>query len=129
MRRILIASVLFSPLFFCAAVTATPLAVDDVVSSTTRPISTGVKPARILSSTNIDLSSSTEDAIPYNAEVVLTLNVDKNGQPQDVQVVQSESPFLNEPVAAAVRQFRFRPAMLNHIPVATDMTLTVVVQH
>jgi hypothetical protein len=32
-------------------------------------------------------------------------------------------------VADAVRQTRFRPATLDNQPVATDMTLTVFVQH
>jgi TonB family protein len=66
--------------------------------------------------------------LPPSTEVVLTLNVDASGQPQDVQVVKSPNHILDQPVSAAIRQTRFRPAMLDNQPVATDLTLTVVVQ-
>jgi protein TonB len=129
MRRILAASVLLSPLFISAAAFASQPVTDATASTTARPLSTGVKPAHALSSPNIDLSPTVVENLPYNAEVVLKLNVDENGQAQDVQVVKSPSHNLDEPVAAAIRQTRFRPAMLDNQPVATDMTLTVVVQH
>jgi TonB family protein len=127
MRRILAASVLLSPLFLSAAALASQPATDAPAS--TRPLSTGVKPARVLSAPNVDLSPAAADTLPYNAEVVLKLNVDENGQAQDVEVVKSPSKYLDAPVAAAVRQARFRPATLDNQPVASDMTLTVVVQH
>ena len=60
---------------------------------------------------------------------IAKLNVDENGNAQNVQVIKSPSPVLDAPVAAAVRQFRFRPATLDNQPVATDLTLTVVVAH
>jgi TonB family protein len=94
-----------------------------------RPLSTGVKPAHVLYSPNVELPSATVETLPYDAEVILKLNVDENGQAQDVQVVKSPSPLLDEPVAELVRQSRFRPATLDNQPVATPMTLTVVVQH
>jgi TonB family protein len=128
MRRIFIASALFSPLLFSAAALATPPATDAATASTSRPLSTGIKPAQVISSTNVTLSSFAQDAAPLNAEVILSLNVDENGKAQDVQVVKSASHFLDEPVAAAVRQFRFRPTMLDNKPVSSDMTLTIFVQ-
>jgi TonB family protein len=127
MRRILAASVLISPLFLSAAALASQPVTD--ASASTRPISTGVKPARVLQTPRIYLTpSAATETLPYNAEVVLKLNVDEKGQAQDVQVVKSVSPYLDEPVADAVRQTRFRPATLDNQPVATDMTLTVFVQ-
>jgi TonB family protein len=129
MRRILIASALFSPLLFSAAALATPPATDAATASTARPLSTGIKPAQVLSSTDVTLSSFAQGAAPQNAAVVVSLNVDENGNAQDVQVVKSANHLLDEPVAAAVRQFHFRPTMLDNKPVASDMTLTVFVQH
>jgi TonB family protein len=129
MRRIFITSALLSPLLFSAAALATPPATDAATASTARTLSTGIKPAKVLSSTDITLSSFAQDAAPQNAEVVLSLNVDENGKAQDVQVVKSANHFLDEPVAAAVRQFRFRPTMLDNKPVTSDMTLTIFVQH
>jgi TonB family protein len=129
MRRIFIASALFSPLLFSAAALATPPTTDAVAASTARPLSTGIKPAQVLSSTDITLSSFAEESAQQNAEVVLSLNVDESGKAKDVQVVKSANHLLDEPVAAAVRQFRFRPTMLDNKPVASDMTLTIFLQH
>jgi len=126
MRRILAATVLISPLFLSAAAIASQPISDTVAS--TRPLSTGVTPARVLFTPRIDLTPAAAETILPNAEVVLKLNVDADGQPQDVEVVKSPNHYLDEPVAAAIRQTRFRPATLDHQPVATDLTLTVVVQ-
>jgi TonB family protein len=129
MRRILAASVLLSPLFISAAALASQPVTVEPASTATHSLSTGVKPARVLSAPDVDLSPAAQDTLPYNAEVVLTLNVDENGKAQDIQIVKSPSHYLDGPVAAAVRQYRFRPATLDNQPVATPMTLTVVVQH
>ena len=127
MRRILAATVLISPLFLSAAALASQPLTDAAVAST-RPLSTGVTPAHVLYTPKIDLSPAAAETMPVNAEVILTLNVDADGQPQDVQVVKSPNHYLDAPVSAAVRQTRFRPATLDHKSVATDLTLTVVVQ-
>jgi len=129
LRRILAASVLLTPLFLSAAALASQPVTDASASTATRPVSTGVKPARLLHSTNVDLTPTAAETLPFDAEVVLKLNVDENGNAQNVQVIKSPSPVLDAPVAAAVRQFRFRPATLDNQPVATDLTLTVVVAH
>ena len=129
MRRILAATLFLSPLFFSTAALATPPATDAASATVTRrPLSTGVTPPHVVSATDVELTSTAADALVPNSAVVLTLSVDQDGQPQDVQVVKSPSPLLDEPVTAAVRQFRFRPATLDNKPVATDMTLTVIVQ-
>jgi len=127
MRRTFIASLLMSPLFLSAAALATPPLTDDSSTSTpARPLSSGVQPAHVLYSHNVAVP--TFAFVPQNAEFVVHLNVDESGKPQDVQVIKSASPDLDEPVADAVRQFRFRPSTLDKQPVATDMTLTVMVQ-
>jgi TonB family protein len=126
MRRIFFAGVLLSPLFLSAAAHAVQPVTDPAPSSLVRPTSTGVKPARVVSSTAITIPSSA--IVPNNAEFVLHLNVTPDGRAQDVQVLKSASADLNETVAAAVRQFRFSPATLDNQPVTADMTLNVFVQ-
>jgi TonB family protein len=126
MRHILAASALIAPIFFSAAALASQPISDTVATS--RPLSTGVTPVHVLSTPRIELSPAASETMIPNAEVVLKLNVDADGQPQDVEVVKSPNHYLDEPVAAAIRQTRFRPATLDHQPVATDLTLTVVVQ-
>jgi hypothetical protein len=119
MRRILAASVLLVPVFVSAAALASQPVFDEAASTTSRPISTGVNPAHVIYSPNIDLSPAAVGTLPVDATVVLTLNVDAKGL----------THYLDGPVAAAVRQYRFRPATLDNQPVSAPMTLTVVVQH
>jgi TonB family protein len=126
MRRTFVAAVLLSPLFLSAAALATPPATDDSTSTSARPLSTGVKQAHVLYAPDVTIPASA--VVPYDAEFVLHLNVSQEGKPEDVQILKSASSDLDAPVTAAVRQFRFRPATLDKQPVATDMTLTVVVQ-
>jgi TonB family protein len=113
-------------LFFTPSAVASQTATEAAASTPVRPISTGVKQARVLYSPNIDLPASAN--LPNDTEFVLKLNVDENGKPQDVEVVKSLNPDVDASVAAAVRQFRFRPATLDKQPIATDMTLTVVME-
>jgi TonB family protein len=126
MRRILIASALLSPLFLSAAANAAPPVTNPTTATSGRPLSTGVKPARVISSTNITIPASA--IVLNNAEFVVRLNVSQDGTAKDVQVIKSSGVGLDETVAAAVRQFRFSPATLDDQPVATDMTLNVFVQ-
>jgi TonB family protein len=129
MRRILAFSVLIAPLFISAAALASQPVTDASASTTTRPLSTGVTPARVVYSTNVALTPAAVETLPYDAEVVVKLNVDENGKAQDIQVVKSPSHYLDSPVATAVRQFKFQPATLDNQPVAADLTLTVVLAH
>jgi TonB family protein len=125
MRRILVASVLLSPLFFTAAAVASQPVADDAAST---PVSTGVKPAHLLSSSPVELPTLTPDIAAFHqAEVILSLKVDESGKPSNVQITKSPTADLDEAVLAAVRKFRFEPATLDNKPVAVPMTLTLEV--
>jgi hypothetical protein len=56
------------------------------------------------------------------------LNVDSQGIPKDIHVVETVNTELGAKVAEAVHKFRFSPATLDHQPVPVDMRLTVLVQ-
>jgi TonB family protein len=126
MRRILAASILLSPLFFTALAVASTPANDASASTPARPVSTGVIPAHVLYSTGIELPSTA--TVPNDAEVVLELNVGEDGKARDIQVVKSVNPQLDAPVVAAVRKFRFSPAMLDNQAISVPLSLTVTVQ-
>jgi TonB family protein len=128
MRRILVASLLLSPLVFTTAAVAGTPATDAAVLTQVRPVSSGVKPAHVVSAVNVVLPYVSDQTVFTEAEVVLHLNVDSSGKPQNIQVIKSPSITLNEPVLAAVRQFQFEPATVNNQFVAMPMTLTVVVR-
>jgi TonB family protein len=126
MRRILVASVLLSPLFFTAAAVASQPVADDAAST---PVSTGVKPAQILSSVPVELPTmTTYIAAFHQTEVVVSLKVDEAGKPTKVQITKSPNANLDGPVLSAVGKFRFEPATLDNKPVAVPMTLTLDLQ-
>lgn len=130
MRRILVASLMLLPSLFPAAAHATQPADDSSTPTPAPRVSTGVTGPSILDASNVHLSPNAFDQIiPSEATVVLSLNVDENGKPQDVQVVKSVNKMLDERVLDAVRQFHFSPAKLDNEPVPVDLTLNVVVKH
>jgi TonB family protein len=130
MRRILAASLLFSPMLFTAAVSASQPAIDASAPTELRSVSTGVTLPTVIHSTNIQFPSDTfREKIPNDAELVLTLSVDEKGNPQNIQVVSPIDKFLDARVVDAVRQFRFTPATLDNQPIPIDMTMDVVLQH
>src|ERR1700677_3782888 len=99
MRSILAVSALLSTLSFSAAAFATQPVTDESASTSLRSVSTGVIPAHVVSTQEVDLSPAAAETLPYNAEVVLTLNVDAKGNAQDIQIVKSPSHYLDAPVA------------------------------
>jgi TonB family protein len=129
MRRILVASLMLLPSLFPAAVNASQPADDSSTPTPALRVSTGVTGPKILDPTDIHLTPDTYNRlVPSDATIVLSLNVDENGKPQDVQVVKSVNKMLDERVIDAVRQFHFKPATLDEQPVPVDMTLNVVVK-
>jgi hypothetical protein len=116
MRRILAASLLFSPMLFTAAVSASQPAIDASAPTELRSVSTGVTLPTVIHSTNIQFPSDTfREKIPNDAE--------------NIQVVSPIDKFLDARVVDAVRQFRFTPATLDNQPIPIDMTMDVVLQH
>ena len=129
MRRILATSLLLLPSLFPAAALATQPADDSSTPTPALRVSTGVTAPKILDATDIHLSPDNFDRlVPSEATIVLSLNVDEDGKPQDVQVVKSVNKMLDQRVLDAVRRFRFKPATLDDERVPVDMTLNVVVK-
>jgi periplasmic protein TonB len=57
--------------------------------------------------------------------VLLLIVVGKDGKPSDIHVRQSLGMGLDEKAIEAVNRWRFRPAMLNGQPVATQIAVEV----
>jgi len=57
--------------------------------------------------------------------VVLAAVIGKDGSIQGLRVVSSPSPLLNQAALEAVKQWRYRPYILNGEPVEVDTTITV----
>ena len=56
--------------------------------------------------------------------VIIECRVDRDGNVADARVLRGH-PLLNEAALAAVRQWRYRPTLLNGTPVSVIMTVTV----
>jgi TonB family protein len=128
MRNTIIASLLLSPMLFSAAANASSPKDDATASTPIHRVSTGVTPPHIIHSAAIQLSSTSMELIPNDAEVQLNLKVDENGKAQDIQVVKSVNPMFDARVVEAVRQFRWSPATLDQQAIPLDLNLIVTVQ-
>lgn len=58
-------------------------------------------------------------------KVLLQATISKEGVPEDIQVVSSPSDDLTQSALDAVRQWRYRPTLLNGQPVAITTDITV----
>ena len=127
MRKLLVASLLLSPVLYVAsAVAATPKT--DASDAQIRQVSTGITTPAVLDSASIHIPGATLDRTgPNGAKVVLALNVDAKGNAQNVRVVQSVNPELDARVVTAVRQSYFHPATVDHhaVPVKVDLVVSV----
>jgi TonB family protein len=128
MRRILIASVLLAPLATTAAFASSP-ATDANTPTQVTHVSTGVIAPKLLNEATIVIPQDAYDSVlPRQVEVGLNLNVDENGNAQNVQIAKSFNDDLDARVVAAVQKFHFRPASLDNQKIPVELKLTVVVQ-
>ncbi len=125
MRRILAASLLL-PSLFLPAVAKASTPVDDATAPTPVRVSTGVTAPVLLGSPVLSFPVGLSfDLIPADAKVMLSLTVDEKGQPQNIHVVKSFSPFIDSRVIDTVSQFHFRPGTVDNQPTAVDLNLIV----
>jgi TonB family protein len=69
--------------------------------------------------------TGSENAIPPDAQVGLSLTVDEKGHPQNVKVVKSLDAVWDARVVDAISRSRFKPASVDDQPTAIDLYLTV----
>ena len=84
----------------------------------------GTRPPALLAARN---PTYTEEARQnkVSGDVVIALTVDEHGLPQDVRVKRGLGSGLDEKAVEAVRQYKFRPAMRDGVPVATHLLINV----
>lgn len=68
------------------------------------------------------------DAFPIQSRLILKVNLDETGTPQKVEVLQPLTQDVDARVVAAVKQFRWTPAVLDNQPIPVDLNLIVNVQ-
>jgi len=126
MRRILIVSLLLVPMLFAAPAHASPADSDVDASTQILRTSAGVSAPDLVYSTSVDALPSGM-AFPFTAKVVLSYQVDDQGNATDFQVMNPVNPILDEHVIHAVSRFSFQPSALDNGPLPVDMTWVVAI--
>lgn len=83
-----------------------------------------VSPPRALYSPNAEYSEEARRA-KYEGVCVLSVIVGPDGLPQDIKVARSLGMGLDEKAIEAVKQWRFKPAMKDGMPVAVAINVEV----
>lgn len=106
-----------------------------IIGGTPASIPKMIAPQRVRVSGGVIQGSKTHDVQPQYPQmakiarvqgpVVLAAIIGKDGAIQNLHVVSTASPLLNQAAIDAVRQWRYRPYILNGEPVEVDTTITV----
>jgi TonB family protein len=64
-----------------------------------------------------------------NAYVVVHAKVDYKGVPQNITIAHSAGAAIDQQTIAAVSQYRFVPATVDHAPVQSDVTVRVMLKN
>jgi len=128
MRRNLLPALLLGSMLFPVAAVASQTKADASLSTPNFRVSTGVVAPAVLDTAQVAVPEGASlESIPAGAQVGLTLTVDRNGLPRNIQVVKSLSPYWDASVVNAVSQFRFRPGTIDNKPIPVDVNLTVTI--
>ena len=129
MKRIFAASLMLSMLTLSAAAHASTPA-DDATAPTPVRVSTGVTDPMLLGSPVLSLPAGLGyELLGPDAQVGVSLTVNEKGEPENIQVVKSYSPFVDGRVVEALSQMHFRPGKIDNQPTAVDLNLVVHVTH
>jgi protein TonB len=106
-----------------------------IISSTPVAVPKMATPSRIRVSQGVTAGMKIHDVSPQYPQmakiarvqgpVVLAAVIGKDGAIQNLRVVSTASPLLNQSALDAVKQWRYRPYILNGEPVEVDTTITV----
>jgi TonB family protein len=123
------ASLLLISLAFTAVAAHSQSAND--ASAPTRDTSNGAAmvPPRVVYAPRIVVPAlDLGNTIPADPKVVLNVDLDQTGRPQNVEVVGALNPAVDARVMDTVQQFRWQPALVNDEPVPTETRLVVEVK-
>ncbi|HZP17983.1 MAG TPA: TonB family protein [Terriglobales bacterium] len=104
-------------------ISSTPVAVPKVAVQRVR-VSQGVTQGMVIHRVQPTYPQMAKIARVQGA-VVLAAIIGKDGTIQNLHVISSASPLLNQAAIDAVRQWRYRPYILNGEPVEVDTQITV----
>jgi TonB family protein len=103
---------------------ATPRIFDSVAAPQIYHVGAGVSPPQLIFAPDPEYSKEARRA-KYQGICVISTIVDPEGNPQRVQVVRHLGKGLDQKAVEAVRQYRFKPGMLNGKAVAVEVNIEV----
>ncbi|MGD0801366.1 MAG: energy transducer TonB [Terracidiphilus sp.] len=126
MRKIAKASI-FIPFLLASAIALSQTATDTTNSTPSSSISTGITPPVVIRTAPILVPPNFPGRIPDGAKFAVKVSLDENGKPQEIEVIKSASPLINDSVIHAVEKFQWNPATLDEqaIPISVDLDLRV----
>ena len=128
MRRNLIPALLLGSMLFPVAAVASQTKADASLSTPNLRVSTGVVAPAVLDTVQVTVPQDASfQSIPAGAQVGLTLTVDQNGRPRNIQVVKPLNAYWDASVVNAVSHFRFRPGTIDNKPIPVNVNLTVTI--
>ena len=130
MRYIVASTILLSSMLLPAVANASSSTDDATAPTSNLRVSTGVIAPRLARSLVIDVPDTlSRSFLPMDTEVGLSLTVDSDGKPENVQVVKPSNPYWDARIVEAVQKAHFRPGSIDHPPIPVDVNLTVLVAH
>jgi protein TonB len=75
--------------------------------------------------TKVEPVHPTMDKVNIEGPVMLAIVIGKDGTVQSAKVVNTPSPMLNGAALDAVKQWRYKPYLLNGTPIEVSTTATV----
>ena len=149
MRKILVAALALSPVMLHAQATspaqpqnsgsATVLesklaapalnstAADHATTSPIR-ITTGVTAPKLVHVVDVPADGAAWHVSGLEKTAVVSMLVDEKGVPSNLKIVRSIGADMDNNVLGAVKQYRFQPGSLNHLPTAVPVNLEVVIR-
>jgi TonB family protein len=103
---------------------AAPASSAQAESSARLKVKAGIMAGQKISGVN-PIYPSQARADKVEGPVVLSLTINQEGEPVDVHVKKGVRDDLDQSALTAVRQWRWKPYLLNGNPTAVDTTVTV----
>ena len=111
-----------------AGLHAAASAADHSATTSTVRVSTGVTAPHVSkTATFVSLAGTQPHKVSTEQRVVVTLDVDVNGTPENLAVVKSAGETLDQDVLATVSKYHFTPGKLDGQATAVPVRLEVIV--
>jgi hypothetical protein len=102
---------------------------DDTGSIPAPQVSTGVTPPVLVQTDEMRVPTDFALWVPDGSKFILDVDVDETGKAQNVTIIKTANPLLNDRVIQTVQQFRWNPATLDNQPIPYQVDLNFVVSH